>query len=396
MQSLSTVASAAQASATLSIDAQFKKMRAEGIDVVGFGAGEPDFDTPEHIKQAAIRAIEQNKTRYTPASGLAELKQAVCFRMREDLGLRYEPGNVFIASGAKHCVYLALMALLNPGDEVILPSPYWVSYIEMVRMAYGVPVVVRTTEQTHLKMTADQLEAAITPKTKCLILNNPGNPTGMVYSEQELRDIAAVCLKHQIYVIADEIYYSLVYDGTPFTSFAALGDEIRELTIVVNGVSKSYAMTGWRIGYTMANRQITDVMSRFVSHSTGAPATFAQWGAVEALMGPQDTVEQMRQAFEQRRNYLVERMQAIPGVSCLKPQGAFYVMMNLHELIGKQLYGETITDADSFARLFLDYGLVSVVPGTAFDAPEHVRWSYATSMQNITAGLDRLEKFLKG
>ena len=396
MQSLSTVASAAQASATLSIDAAFKKMRADGIDVVGFGAGEPDFDTPEHIKQAAIRALMEDKTRYTPASGLTELKEAVCYRMKEDLGLAYEPGNVFIASGAKHNVYLALIALINPGDEVILPSPFWVSYIEMVRMASGVPVIVKTTEQTHMKMTAQQLEDAITPKTKCLILNNPCNPTGMVYTEQELREIADVCVRHQIYVVADEIYYALVYDNTPFVSFASLGDEIKELTVLVNGVSKSYAMTGWRVGYTLANREITGVMSRYASHSTGAPATFAQWGAVEALNGPQDTVREMREAFEQRRNYLVERMNAIDGVSCLKPQGAFYVMMNLHELIGRKFYGETITDADSFAKLFLDHGLVSVVPGTSFDAPEHVRWSYATSMQTITAGLDRLEKFLKG
>lgn len=396
MQSLSSVASAAQASATLAIDAAFKKMRAEGIDVVGFGAGEPDFNTPEHITQAAIQALQDGKTKYTPASGITELKQAVCKRMKEDLNLDYTAENVFIASGAKHNVYLALQALINPGDEVILPAPYWVSYIEMIRLAGGIPVVIRTDESTSFKMTAAQLEAALTARTKCLILNNPSNPTGMVYSEQELRSIADVCVKHDIYVIADEIYYALVYDHKPFTSFASLGDDVKNLTILINGVSKSYAMTGWRIGYSLANKQITGVMSRFASHSTGAPATFAQWGAVEALVGPQNTVLEMKKAFEQRRNYLVERMNRIPGVSCLKPEGAFYVMMNLKELIGKELYGVTIDGADTFAELFLKHGLVSVVPGTSFDAPEYVRWSYAASMENIKAGLDRLEAFLKG
>jgi len=347
------------------------------------------------ITQAAIRALMDGKTKYTAASGLAELKQAVCYRMKEDLGLDYTAENVCIASGAKHNVFLALQALINVGDEIILPAPYWVSYIEMIRLAGGYPVVIKTTEETGFKMTVEQFKESITHRTKCLILNNPSNPTGMLYSEAELREIAEICVKHNIYVIADEIYYTLVYDDKPFTSFASLGEEIKNLTVLINGVSKSYAMTGWRIGYSLANKEITGVMSRYVSHSTGAPATFAQWGAVEALTGPQDAVYEMKAAFEQRRNYLVERMNQIEGVSCLMPEGAFYVMMNLKDLMGKQLYGVTVDGADTFAELFLQHGLVCVVPGTSFAAPQYVRWSYATSMENIKAGLDRLEKFLK-
>ena len=395
MKPLSIRSSAAQASATLAINALSKSMKAQGIDVVGFGAGEPDFATPDSIKQAAFQAINENKTKYTPASGIPELKQAACFRMKEDCGLDYDPANVVVASGAKHNVYLALQALMNPGDEVILPAPYWVSYGEMVRLATGTPVVIHTTEAEGFKLTASALEAAVTDKTKCLILNSPCNPTGMMYSEEELRAIAEVCLKYDLYVIADEIYYTLVYDNRKFVSFASLGEEIKARTILVNGVSKAYAMTGWRIGFSMANDAITGVMSRYVSHSTSAPSTISQWAAVEALTGPQDSRETMRRAFEERRNYMVERMNAIPGVSCTKPQGAFYIMMNLQELVGKTLYGEVVTDSDVFTRLLLEKGLVAVVPGSAFDAPTYVRWSYATSMENIQKGMDRLEAFLK-
>ena len=239
------------------------------------------------------------------------------------------------------------------------------------------------------------MEAAITPKSKCLILNSPCNPTGMMYSEDELRAIAQVCVKNDLYVIADEIYYTLVYDNRKFVSFASLGEEIKKRTILINGVSKAYAMTGWRVGYALANEEITGIMSRYVSHSTGAPSTISQWAAVAALTGPQDSRETMRQAFEERRNYMVERMNAIPGVSCSKPQGAFYIMMNLKELLGRTMYGEVVADSGVFAKLLLEKGLVAVVPGAAFDAPEYVRWSYATSMENITRGMDRLEEFLR-
>ncbi len=394
MKKLSQVASAVRASTTMEIDGMFKKMKAEGIDVVGFGAGEPDFATPENITEAAIQALREHKTKYTAASGITELKAAACQRMKEDCGLDYQPANVVIASGAKHIVYLALRALVNPGDEVLLPAPYWVSYYELIKMVGGVPVVLHASEEAQFKVTAGQLRAAVTDKTKCLILNSPCNPTGMVYSWQELQAIADVCVEKDLYVLSDEIYYTLVYDGVEFVSLPSLGEEIKARTILINGVSKAYAMTGWRIGYAMADEKIIKVMSNFVSHSTGGPATFCQWASVEALSGPQDARETMRKAFEERRNYIVARINAIPGVSCLKPQGAFYIMMNLRELIGKELYGVTIRDADDFANLFLQKGLVATVPCTGFDAPEFVRWSYATSMENIKEGCDRLEKFL--
>ena len=396
LKELSRIASAVQASTTMAIDSLFKQMKADGIDVIGFGAGEPDFNTPDAIKQAGIEAIQNNFTRYTPAAGTLELRQAACDRLRADCGVEYKPSQVVVSSGAKHLVYLALRALVNPGDEVILPAPYWVSYIELIKMVGGVPVVIHTTEAEHFKLTADKLEAAVTPKTKAIILNNPSNPTGMMYGREELEAIADVCVRNEVYVISDEIYYSLAYDGKQFTSFAALSPEAKELTILVNGVSKSYAMTGWRIGYACANDQIAKVMANYVSHSTGSPVAISQKAAVVALNAPQDEVEAMRKAFEERRDYIVERMNAIPGVSCIKPEGAFYVMMNLEQLIGKTIHGVEITNDDVFADAFLKHGLVAVVPGSGFGAPNFVRWSYATSLDNIKEGLARLEKFLKG
>lgn len=394
MKKISSIASGVAASTTLAIDSMFKQMKADGIDVVGFGAGEPDFHTPDNIKQAGIKAIEDNLTTYTPASGTLELKKAICHRVKEDHGLDYTTSQVVVASGAKHNVFIALSVLTDPGDEVILPSPYWVSYLEMIKMVGAVPVVLTAGEESDFKITAAQLEAAITDKTKCLILNNPSNPTGMVYSRQELEAIAKVCVEKDIYVISDEIYDCLLYDGLTYTSFAQLGDDVKERTILINGVSKAYAMTGWRIGYALANESLAKAMSNYVSHSTGAPATFAQKGAAEAFSGPQESRELMRQAFEQRRNYIVDRMNKIPGVSCLKPQGAFYVMMNITQLLGKTLHGVVINDADDFSSVFLKEGLVATVPCTGFGAPQFVRWSYATSMENIKEGLDRLEKFL--
>ena len=394
MKELSTIAQAVRASTTMAIDAMFKQMKADGVDVIGFGAGEPDFDTPEFIKDAGIAAIQNNVTRYTPAAGTVELRQAVCDRMKADFGLDYKPAQVVVSSGAKHLVYLALRALVNPGDEVILPAPYWVSYIELIRMVGGVPVVVTATEAEHFKLTAEKLEKAITPKTKAIMLNNPSNPTGMMYSREELEALAAVCAKADLYVISDEIYACLVYDGRKFTSFASLSEDAKERTILINGVSKAYAMTGWRIGYACANEKIAKVMANYVSHSTGSPVAISQKASAAALSGPQDEVETMRQAFEERRNYIVERMNQIPGVSCIMPEGAFYVMMNLEQLIGKTIHGVEITNDDVFADAFLKYGLVAVVPGSGFGAPSFVRWSYATSMDNIKEGLARLEKFL--
>lgn len=396
MKELAQIASAVQVSSTMAMDALAKQMKADGIDVIGFGAGEPDFNTPDHIKAAADKAIAENITRYTPASGTPELKKAICKRMREDCGLDYKPSQVVISSGAKHCVYIALRALVNPGDEVILPAPFWVSYLEMVKMVGGVPVVVTAEESAGFKMTAEQLAAAITPKTKALILNNPCNPTGMMYSKEELEAIARVCVEKDIYVISDEVYYGLVYDGGKFVSFAALGEDVKERTILINGVSKSYAMTGWRIGYLLASEKIAKVMANYLSNSTGSPSSISQAAAVAALNGPQDCVAEMCRSFEERRNYIVGRVNAMEGVSCLKPEGAFYIMMNVEKQLGRAIRGETINSSDDFASALLKHGLVAAVPGTGFGAPNFVRWSYAVSMDNIKKGMDRLEEFLKG
>ena len=396
MKELSQIARNVRASTTMSIDAMFKQMKAEGADVIGFAVGEPDFPTPDHIKAAGHEAIDKNNTRYTPASGTNALKAAVCRRMKEDLGIEYTTDQVVISSGAKHLLYLALRALVDPGDEIILPVPGYVSYYELIKMVGGVPVLVQTTEEEGFKLTAEKLEGAITDRTKAMILNSPCNPTGMVYDRDQLKALTDVCVKKDIYIIADEIYYSLVYDGKPFTSIASLGEEVTERLILVNGVSKSYAMTGWRIGYALTRPDIAKVMSSYVSHSTGSPCTISQYAAVTALESPQDQVETMRQAFEERRNYMVERMNSIEGVRCTKPEGAFYVLMDLSAVLGKTLGGDLIRDDVDFATAFLKQQGVAVVPGEGFGAPGYVRWSYATSMDNIRAGLDRLEQFLKG
>ncbi len=394
MRELSRTASAVQASTTLAIDAAYKQMRADGIDVIGFGAGEPDFNTPEPVKQAGIRAIEENFTRYTPAAGILPLREAVCARLAADYGLSYTPAQVVMGSGAKHSLYMALCAVLNPGDEVLLPAPYWVSYYEMIRMLGGVPVVLDAGEESGFKIRPEQAAAAVTARTKAIILNNPSNPTGMVYGREELEAIAAVCVENDLFIIADEIYAQLLYDGAEFTSIASLGDAVKERTILINGVSKSYAMTGWRIGYACAPTPVAKVISNLVSHSSSAPSSVSQKAALEALSGDQTCIKEMRQAFQERRDYMVERINRIDGVSCLKPRGAFYVMMNLKELIGRTICGTVISDADAFAEVFLREGLVCVVPCTGFGAPKHVRWSYATSLENIKEGLDRLERFL--
>ncbi|WP_283673300.1 pyridoxal phosphate-dependent aminotransferase [Butyricicoccus sp. Marseille-Q5471] len=395
MKPISKIAAGVQASTTLVIDSMFKQMKADGLDVVGFGAGEPDFPTPMHIKQAGIDAIDNNLTRYTPAAGLMELRRAACYRLKADCGLDYEPEEIVVASGAKHSVYIALMTLCNPGDEVVIAAPYWVSYSEMVKQAGAIPVIVSATEAQDFKITAEQLDAAITDNTKVFMLNSPSNPTGMVYTRAELESIAEVCCRRNVYVIADEIYCNLVYDNLEFVSFASLGADIKERTIVVNGVSKSYAMTGWRIGYTASNRELAKVMSNYLSHSTSAPSTISQQAAITALVGPQEDIHEMCRAFEARRDHLVERMNHIDGVSCIKPQGAFYVMMNMQNFIGKSMYGRMIQSAEEFAQLFLEKGLVATVPCTAFAAPGFLRWSYATSLQEIDKGLDRLEQFIK-
>jgi len=394
MKEISRIAEAVQASTTLKVDALFKQMKADGEDVVGFGAGEPDFDTPENIKEAAYKAIRNGQTKYTPVSGIPALRQAVVDRLQADCGLSYSPGQIVAASGAKHNIYIALQALVNPGDEVIVPAPYWVTYTEAVKMVGGVPVVISASESADFKITASQLDAAVTAKTKLFILNNPSNPTGMLYSADELKALADVCLKHDLYVISDEIYYKLLYDGKKFTSFASLGDDIKERTIIVNGVSKTYAMTGWRIGYTASNSKLAEVMGNYLSHSTSAPSTISQIAAAEALSGPQDGIEEMRKVFEERRNYIYERINSMPGVSCRKPDGAFYVMMNIEKLIGRTLGGVEIKNSDDFSLAFLEKGLVALVSCAGFGIDNFLRLTYASSMEEIKEGMDRLEKFI--
>ena len=395
MKELSKMAGEVRASTTLAVDALAKQMQAEGLDVIGFGTGEPDFDTPDNIKAAGIKAITEGKTKYTPAAGLINLRKSISARLKIDFNLDYDFTQITVASGAKHNVYIALLAMLNPGDEVILPAPYWVSYYEMIHLAGGLPLIVEAGEEQHFKITPEQLERAIGSKTKALILNNPSNPTGMLYSRSELEAIAEVCKKYDIYIIADEIYSGLVYDDKEFVSIATLSQDAYERTVLITGVSKSYAMTGWRIGYAAANPKISKIMANCLSHSTGAPGTMNQIAAIEALSGPQDGIEAMRKVCEVRRNYIVKRMNEIPGVSGIVPDGAFYIMMNLSEQIGKTYGDKLIENDDDFAVAFLEQAHVAVVPCSGFGAPGFVRWTYAASMENIREGLNRLEKFLQ-
>lgn len=395
VKAVSKIAEGVHASTTLAVDSLAKQMKEDGYDVIRFGTGEPDFNTPDNINMAAIAAICDGKTKYTPAAGIPALRKAIAKQLQDDCGLSYDYTQIVVASGAKHSVYIALAAITNPGDEIIIPAPFWVSYYEMIKMTGGVPVIVTAGEESGFKVTASQIEAAITDKTKCLMLNNPSNPTGMIYSKDELKSIAEVCVKHDLYILADEIYYKLIYDGIEFTSIASLGDEVKERCLLINGVSKSYAMTGWRIGYCAANKQLAKIMSNYLSHSTGAPSTISQWAAVEAINGPQQSCEEMRKAFEERRDYIVQRMNSIPGVSCIKPNGAFYVMMNIEKLIGRTLGGKLITNDDDFAVAFLESAYVATVPCSGFGMKNFIRWSYAASMDNIKEALDRLEKFLE-
>ncbi len=381
-------------SATLAIDSKFKAMKADGEDVVGFGAGEPDFPTPRHIKDAAIYAIENNMTTYTPASGTLDIKRAICEKFMKENALEYKPENIVVSNGAKHSLNNALGAILNPGDEVIIPAPCWVSYPEMVLLADGVPVIVESTEEEGFLPTIEKIRAAVTDKTRAIIINNPSNPTGMCYTEEVLRQIAALCVEKNIYIIADEIYESLVYDGKKNFSVATISDEVKALTIVVNGVSKTYAMTGWRIGYTACDARLAKIMSNVQSHATSNPNSIAQYASIAALTGTQEPVSEMKKAFEARRNHMVERMNNIDGISCIMPDGAFYVMMNISKIVGKSINGTVITGSDVFAEKFLEVEKVAVVPGKSFGTDIHVRWSYATSMENIDKGLDRLESFI--
>ena len=394
MKEISKIASAVQASTTLQVDALYKQMKADGKDVIGFGAGEPDFNTPENINEAAYKAIRDGQTKYTPASGIPALRQAVADRLKADCGIVYAPNQIVVASGAKHSIYIALKTLVEPGDEVILPAPYWVTYAEAIRMAGGVPVIIPASETDSFKITKEQLDAAVTEKTKLFIINNPCNPTGMLYSADELKGLADVCVAHDLYIMSDEIYYNLVYDGKKFTSIAQLGEDVKERTIIINGVSKTYAMTGWRIGFSASNKHLADVMGNYLSHSTGSPGTISQIAAAEALKGRQDSVLMMRDAFQQRRDYIVERINNIDGVSCILPEGAFYIMLNIEKLIGKTLCGEIIRNSDTFSLVFLEKAMVATVSCTGFGCENFIRLTYAASMETIKEGMDRLERFV--
>ena len=394
MKEISRIASTVQASTTLKVDALYKQMKADGKDVVGFGAGEPDFDTPDNIKQAAYKAIMDGQTKYTPSNGIPALRQAIADRLLADCGISYTAKQIVVASGAKHSIFVALQSLLNPGDEVILPAPYWVTYAEAIRMAGAIPVIISASEPNNFKITKEQLAAAMTDKTKLFIINNPSNPTGMLYSADELRLLVDICVENDLYIISDEIYYQLVYDGKKFTSVAALRDDIKERIIIVNGVSKSYAMTGWRIGYSASNEHLAEVMGNYLSHSTSSPSTISQIAAVEAFRGSQDSVFAMRDVFEQRRNYIVARINSINGVSCRKPDGAFYIMLNIEKLIGRRLGGRIINNSDDFSIAFLESGHVAVVSCSGFGCENFIRLTYAVSMETIESGMDRLERFI--
>ncbi len=381
-------------SVTLSIDAKAKQMVSQGIDVVGFGVGEPDFDTPVNIADAGVNAIRKGFTRYTPASGTVELRQAICAKLKADNGLDYGPNDIVVSNGAKHSIYNVLLALIEDGDEVIILAPYWVSYTEMVKMVGGVPIVIEASEADDFKVSLAQLEAARTAKTKMLFLNSPSNPTGMVYSREELKTIADFCVKHGLYVMSDEIYEKLVYDGAEHVSIASFGPQIKDLTIVVNGMSKAYAMTGWRIGYTASATVLATAMSSLQSHATSGPNSIAQKASVEALKGPQDTIDMMVNEFSRRRLRMVEMINEIPGMSCRTPNGAFYVMPNVSGLFGKTLGGEVIKDDIHLSTVLLEKAHVALVPGSAFGSGDFVRLSYATSMEQIEEGLRRIKAFV--
>jgi aspartate aminotransferase len=379
-------------SPTLATAAKAKSMKAQGIDVVDFGVGEPDFDTPENVKQAGIKAIQSGFTKYTPAGGTDELKEAVIEKFKKDNGLTYEKSQVLISCGAKHSLYNIAEALFDPGDEVIIPSPYWVSYPDQVLLNDATPVIVETTEAEGFRLSSRKLEKAITKKTKALVLNSPSNPTGLAYDKKTLAEIAAIAVKHGIYVISDEIYEKLLYDGFTHFSIASFNREIKDLTIVVNGVSKSHAMTGWRIGYAAGPKDVITAMANIQSQSTSNPCSISQKAALEALRGPQDFIRTMNVEFDKRRKYMVERLNRIPGISCLMPVGAFYAFPNVAKLYGKSIQGKIVKNSSDLAAYLLEEAKVALVSGDAFGADPYIRLSYATSMENIQKGLDRIEK----
>jgi aspartate aminotransferase len=373
-------------SMTLAIDAKAKAMKRDGIDICSFSAGEPDFDTPQHIKNAAIAALNAGKTRYGPAAGEPRLREAIAHKLQQDNKLDYKAENIVVTNGGKHSLFNTFLALLDEGDEVIIPAPFWVSYPEMVKLATGTPVIVHTTPEARYKITPEQLRQAITPRTRILIMNSPSNPTGMVYTPNELRAIAAIAIEHDLIVVSDEIYERLLYDGTEQMSIGAVSQEMFDRTIISNGFAKAYSMTGWRIGYVAGPLDLIKAVTTLQSQSTSNVCTFAQYGAIEALKGSQDCVQEMLTAFTARRQGIYDLINGIPGLSCLKPDGAFYMFINI---AGTGLGSLAFCD-----KLLTDYQ-VAVIPGIAFGADDHIRASYATDMTTIERGMERISKFVR-
>jgi aspartate aminotransferase len=374
-------------SLTLAVDSKAKQLKAEGQDVVGFGAGEPDFDTPQHIKDAAAKALAEGFTKYTPSSGIPELRQGIADKFKRDNALSYKPSQIIVSCGGKHSCYNVILATCADGDEVIIPSPYWLSYPEMVKLAGAKPVILPTTDKTEFKVTDEQLRNAITPRTRLFILNSPSNPTGSLYTREEIKALGDVCVEKGVLIMSDEIYEKLVYDGAEHVSVASFSQKHYEHTIVVHGFAKAYSMTGWRLGYLAAPEPIAKAIDAIQSHSTSNPCSFAQKGAVAALTGPQDHLKSWLAEYAKRRSYAHQRLNSIPGITCVNAKGAFYLFPNISRL--------GLKSSDFCARL-LDQEKVAAVPGIAFGADDYLRISYATSMANIEKGLDRIERFAKG
>jgi aspartate aminotransferase len=382
-------------SPTLAMQARAKAMRAQGIDVISFGAGEPDFDTPERIKQAAVRAMQQGLTKYTEVGGVPELRAAICTKLRRDQGLEYTPDEVTVSCGGKHTLFNIFMALINPGDEVLIPSPYWVSYPEQVRLVGGVPVAVETPETTGFDLDPAELRRALTPRTRMVILDSPGNPTGAVFSAAALGEVAKMAIEHDLWVISDECYAALSYDG-PAPSIASLGAEVRARTLVVNTCSKTYAMTGWRIGFAAGPKAVIKAMTDVQSQVTSNPASVAQWAAVEAMNGPQDEVPMMVAEFDKRRHVIIDGLNAIPGVRCVMPKGAFYAFPNVSGLFGKRWKGGTLGGSADVCAFLLDEARIATVAGVDFGSDAHIRLSYATGLEPIREGLRRFDAAVRG
>ncbi|MBM7569857.1 pyridoxal phosphate-dependent aminotransferase [Aquibacillus albus] len=377
-------------SSTLAITAKAKELKKQGHDVIGLGAGEPDFNTPEHILEAANKAMYDGFTKYTPAGGTVELKNAIIKKMKQDQGLTYQNDEVIVTTGAKHALFTLFQVLLNPDDEVIIPAPYWVSYPEQVKLAEGKPVIVEALEKNEFKITPDQLENIITPKTKAIIINSPSNPTGVMYTKDELKAIGDICLKHKLLIVSDEIYEKLIYTDEPHVSIAEISPELKEQTIVINGVSKSHSMTGWRIGYAVGNNKIIKAMTNLASHSTSNPTSIAQYAATAAYESTQEQVDKMREAFKERLSKLYEWITDIPGIQCVKPKGAFYLFPNVSEAV--KLNG--FDTVDEWVTALLEEEKVALVPGSGFGSPNNVRLSYAISLDQLEEASKRIKRFV--